>query len=281
MKKLHILTLTWNAYDKLIRLKESLIPALNALNDVKYIWYIKDNASNDNTYEKVLSWNNPNINIIKYKDNLQNFAEGMNFLFDYANPDDNDLILLLNNDVIFADTKSLNNMIKILENDNSVGLVGARLLYTGTNKIQHSGVVFNKRTFSPMHLYVGLESDKQRDEKNREFQVVTGAVALTYSKYYKQAGKFDPLFVWAFDDVNFALSIKYNLNKKIVYAGKTKIYHDESASLKKNPINHMFMQQNLNLLRKVWGQKIVFDKELYEKNKNYMLYQIESRKPTL
>ena len=46
MNKLHILTLTWNACDKLTKLKESLLPALS---NIDYTWLIKDNASIDNT----------------------------------------------------------------------------------------------------------------------------------------------------------------------------------------------------------------------------------------
>ena len=69
----------------------------------------------------------------------------MNYLFNIASPADNDTIMLLNNDVIFNDTTSINSMLNIMHKDPSVGVVGARLLYTGTNKLQHAGVVFDKR----------------------------------------------------------------------------------------------------------------------------------------
>lgn len=135
-KKLHLFTLTWSAVDKLTKLKDSLMPAIEALKNFDVIWHIKDNASKDNTVEVASTWGE-NVKVYAYKDNLQNFAEGMNYLFDQAKPEDEDYILLLNNDVVFNDTTSLRNMINIMEKDDSVGVVGARLLFNNTDLIQH------------------------------------------------------------------------------------------------------------------------------------------------
>lgn len=271
---LYILTLTWNACDKLCKLKESLIPALQ---DIKYTWLIKDNDSKDDTYEISSKWGS-DINVIKYKNNLQNFSQGMNFLFNEANPKDDDMVLLLNNDVVFNDTTSLKNMISLL-NKKDVGIVGSRLLFTGTNKLQHAGVVFEKTHYGPMHFRAGQVSDADA-EKNRLFQVVTGAVLLTKGDVFRNACTTNPSKIcgmdegyhWAFDDVDFCLSAKYNLGKNIVYCGKTNISHEESASLKKNPVNKMFMGHNWNLLRSKWGAKIVVDIDNYTKDKKYNLF---------
>src|SRR5277367_6348823 len=125
---LNILTLTWNKSDKLCKLKESMIPALEGID---YTWFIKDNASKDDTVEKASVWGD-NVKVIKYKDNLQNFSQGMNYIFNVAAPKDNDLVLLLNNDITFGDTTSIKNMMTLLKGD--VGAVGAKLLYTGTKR---------------------------------------------------------------------------------------------------------------------------------------------------
>jgi GT2 family glycosyltransferase len=82
----------------------------------------------------------------------------------------------------------------------------------------------------------------------------------------------DENYHWAFDDVDFCLSIKYNLNKQIVYCGKTNIFHEESASLKKNPVNKMFMGHNWNLLRSKWSSRIVLDKESYTADNKYNIF---------
>jgi len=262
---LYILTLTWNACDKLTALKESLMPALQ---DIPYKWLIKDNDSKDNTFEVASKWD-PNVHVIKYKNNLQNFSQGMNFLFNEANPKDDDAVLLLNNDVIFNDKTSIKNMMGVLGKKN-VGVVGARLTYTGTDKLQHAGVVFERRNGGPVHFRAGEKNDVNA-EKNRLFQAVTGAVLLTNGETFRNVcnangsgiNGMDESFHWAFDDVDFCLSVKYNQKKHVVYCGKTNISHEESASLKKNPVNKLFMGHNWNLLRSKWHKHTVIDIDQY------------------
>lgn len=269
---LYLLTLTWGASEKLNNLKKSLLPALNGID---FTWLIKDNDSKDNTFEMASEWGS-NIKPIKYKNNLQNFSQGMNYLFAEASPNDNDTIMLLNNDVVFNDSSSIKNMIGLLNKD--VGVVGTRLLYSGTNKLQHAGVVFNPNHRGPLHFRAGEESDYHA-EKNRYFQVVTGAVLLTKAEYFKNVCKtnksgiqgMDENFHWAFDDVDLCLSIKYNMDKKIVYCGKANISHEESASLKKNPANKLFMQHNWNVLHEKWNNKIITDENNYKSNNKYNL----------
>lgn len=273
---LYILTLTWNAADKLTKLKESLIPALNGID---YTWLIKDNASIDNTVEVASQWGDK-VKCIPYKNNLQNFSAGMNFLFNEAAPADNDMVMLLNNDVIFNDTTSINNMTSILNKDHSVGVVGTRLLYTGTDRLQHAGVVFDKAHLMPSHFRLNERLDPN-SQKNRLFQVVTGAVLLTKAEYYKNAfnknkssiNGMDEGYHWAFDDVDFCLSIRYNMDKKIVYCGKNNVFHEESASLKKVPSNKLFMTHNRNYLLSKWRGRYSCDKDIYTSDSKYNLYK--------
>ena len=274
MTTLNLITLTWNAADKLQRLKDSLFPALK---DIDFKWFIKDNNSNDNTYELASTWGD-NVKIIKYPNNLQNFSEGCNYLFNIAEPKDNDLILLLNNDVTFGDSNSLKNMISLLKND--TGIVGAKLLYTGTNKLQHAGVVFEKRYKLPLH-FRAHEDDDNMASKNRYFQAVTGAVMLMRVSDYKNIytdnksgiNGLDENLRWGFDDIDSCLAIKTKLNKKILYCGDTKIFHDESASLKKNPVNKLFMNHNANYFINKWRDKYSVDIDIYKENKNYNLFK--------
>jgi GT2 family glycosyltransferase len=271
-----ILTLSWNGIDKLTKLHESLMPALGHLS---YQWFIKDNRSKDNTVETVNSWEG-NIKVIPYKDNQQNFAAGVNHLFSVASPADNDHILLLNNDVIFNDTTSIGNMLDIMHKDPDVGVVGSRLLYTGTDKLQHAGVVFDKTYKTPMHFRAGQPTDAAA-EKNRLFQVVTGAVLLTKAEYYRNIYTtnksgilgMDENFHWAFDDVDLCLAIKYNMKKKIVYCGNTNIFHEESATLKRNPANKLFLNHNILYLLEKWQKTYVTDRDIYTNDIRYNLYR--------
>lgn len=266
---IYILSLNYNG--------EKLLPKLlsstkKALSGISYKWLIKDNNSTDASLSTLYEEqkNNPNIKIYNYPNNDQNFSEGMNYLFDKTNASDDDFILLLNNDIEFVDYNSINNMIELFK-DNSIGAVGCKLNFPGkhNNKIQHCGVVFSNRKF-PYHLDGGKKEQKYHS-LNKEFQVVTGAVLLTKAKYYKFAHVtnksnipgLDERFIWGLDDVDFCLSLKYKMNKKIMYCGDTNIIHHESYTLKNNNLNKFYFNSNISLLHNKWGNHIIIDDYLH------------------
>lgn len=271
-----ILTLNWNGKDKLQRLYPTL---LNAFEDLKWEWYIKDNGSKDESLFLEKEWNNSQIHFVKCDHNNDNFAKGCNILYKESSSKEDDFILLLNNDVIFNDNVSVKNMTKIF-NDKDVGLVGAKLLYSNTNNIQHAGVIFDrKRASLPCH-FMANKSNKEFDSKNREFQATTGAVWLTKSNIYENICRtnkssyngLDENFHWCFEDVSAGLSIKYDLNKKVVVCGSTNIFHEESASLKKNPVNRLFLKHNVDYFLNKWQGRYIVDKDSYENNLKFNLY---------
>jgi GT2 family glycosyltransferase len=275
--KLYILSLNWNGEEHLKTLYPTLMGCVQGLD---YEWLVKDNGSKDKSVEYLHSLNDPKLRVIAYPDNKQNFSQGMNYLFNEAAPADNDYVMLLNNDIIFQDITSIKNMLTIMEKDKDVGVVGARLLYTNTDKIQHCGVVFNPTYKTPMHFRAGQKTDKDA-EKNRLFQAITGAVMITKAEYFRNANKptakpneyMNSDLHWAFCDIDLCLAIKYNLNKKIVYCGQTNIFHEESAALKKNPINKLYLKHNLTTFFNKWKDRYVIDQDIYTKNPNYNLYE--------
>lgn len=274
---LKIFTLSWNGRDKLQKLYPTLI---SSLSNIDYEWYIKDNGSKDDTISLSKCWNNNKVHIIGYSHNMDNFSKGCNFLFKEAAPKDDDLILLLNNDIYFNDTASLSSMIDLIEKDTDIGVVGAKLLFPDTNKLQHAGVVFDPIYKTPTHFRLGEVPDKNSD-KNRIFQAVTGAVWLTKSKYYQNICKnnssklngFDESFIWSFDDIDACLSINYHMKKKIVYCGNTNICHEQSATLKKNPANKLFINHNLLYLFDKWKKTYVIDGDIYRSDARHNLYR--------
>ena len=109
---------------------------------------------------------------------------------------------------------------------------------------------------------------------------MTGAVALTKAEYFKSANTKNPSGIsgmdenyhWAFDDVDLSLSIHHNMKKKIVYCGGTQIFHEESASLKKNPINKLMLNHNLTHLFTKWKPRYTIDQDIYTKDPKHNLY---------
>lgn len=265
--KIFVFILNWNGKEKLVRLKSCLLNGLAALN-ANYQIYIKDNGSTDNSLIELTNW--PNTTISEIGHNRDNFAQGMNYLFEKANPSDEDILLLLNNDVVIDDVYSIKKMYDLMLKTNA-GIVGARLLYNNTNKLQHAGVIFGSRYGNmPYHLKHGELSDEQ-SKKDKYFQAVTAAVCLVKASSFRRVGGFDEGYFWAFEDID--LNLKIGQKEKIAYCGNTTIYHEESSSLKLNPVNKMFMQQNVKRFKDKWWEhnspKYKIDHELYLTDFNY------------
>jgi GT2 family glycosyltransferase len=267
--KLHILTLNWNGENHLEKLGPGLFKNMNRLflNDIQPIWHVRDNGSKDNSISVIKKFEGI---VYSVGHNNDSFAEGMNYLFDKTNASDNDLILFLNNDVIFPEEDSLLVMIDALLKKN-VGMVGARLLYNNTNLLQHAGIIFSNKYGKLPYHYRHKEKSDSDAEKNREFQAVTAACAMVRATDWKAVNGMDTGYWWCFEDVDFCLKIGKQLNKKIIYCGGVKIYHEESASLKKNPVNKMLMPQNVNRFKEKWWNSYEIDHENYLKNNKYKL----------
>ena len=261
---IHILTLTWNGLDKLKKLKPSLERVVIPFGQpVK--WYIRDNGSTDGTVEWLESYRSNWIDMEPmYVDhNRDNFAQCVNSLFNLTTLASDDYILLLNNDIEFADQTSLIRMASLM-NDPQVGVVGARLLYSGTNKLQHAGVIFGPKYGNMPFHYRWKEESDEHSERNRYFQAVTAACCLVRARDFVEL---DEKFSWAFEDIDMCLRI--GKKKKIAYCGQTKIYHEESASLKKNPVNNLFSNQNVARFKDKWFGKYQLDHDKYLKRQSY------------
>lgn len=261
-----VLTLTWNGKNLLNSLQDGLINNLEK-SKIDYAWFIRSNGCKDGTIEEFS--NKKNVYIQKVDNNLANFAQGINSLVNFSNEiikyNKDDYYLLLNNDIVFKNDTSLASMLSCFKS--SVGVVGARLMYPNTNKIQHGGVIFSpKYNNMPWHYRAGEILDEDA-KKNREFQAVTGACLLTKAEIFNSVNGLDEKFSWAFEDIAFCLSLK---NKKIIYCGETEIEHGESVSLKKNPVNKMMMPNNVHHFKNNYNYQI--DHDFYLKNKNYKLF---------
>ena len=247
--KIHVLTLTWNGKDKLLALRPGLSKALEIVDEPSE-WYIRDNGSKDGTVNEISEWNDSfKTTCFDIGHNRDSFAQGMNYLFEQASPSDEDVILLLNNDVVIEDTKSLKKMLDLMRRTNA-GVVGSRLLYTDSKRLQHAGVIFGPRYGNmPYHFRPNEEAD-DNSRKNRYFQAVTAAVCMVRAVSFKRIGGMDEGFKWAFEDIDMCLRI--GETEKIVYCGNTVILHEESASLKKNPVQKLFMHNNVTHFKKKW-----------------------------
>src|SRR5690606_32805952 len=168
---------------------------------------------------------------------------------------------------------SLKNLID-LHIKSKCDIVGSKLTYTNTNKLQHAGVIFGKTYGNmPYHFRHGEEVDKYSNI-NRYFQAVTAAVSLITAKSFKDVGGLDPGYKWAFEDIDLSLKIGNLKNKNVIYCGNTNISHDESFSLQRNPVNKLFLSKNVKYFKDKWVGKYELDHEKYLKDKMYNAFKV-------
>ena len=278
---IHILTLTYNGVDKLKRLRPGLLRNLEKSGQ-DWEWLIRINGDNkDGTVEEINSWNDSKVKILNAAHNRSNFAEGMNSLAWFAlgplyncrsvlksiRQPSKDLLLLLNDDIEFFDDDSLSKMGHLMEDEN-IGIVGCRLLYSGTNLLQHAGVIFSDKYGRMPYHYRHKEESDATAEKNKYFQAVTAAVCLVRFNDFLCADGMNDKLHWAFEDIDLNLKIG-KLGKKIAYCGGTKIYHEESATLKKTSLNKLFLNPNVTYFKQQWFGKYEIDHDKYLKDSNY------------
>ena len=224
-----IIILTWNKLEFTKKCLEHLNKNTSYENwDV----IIVDNGSKDGTvsYLDLKKEKFPKIvTIVKNKTNL-GFAKGCN---QGAKLVKGEYILFLNNDV-FVYPKWLQNMVKCLEKDDTRAIVGAKLLYPQTKKIQHAGVIILPHGY-PTHQCRNFPHDHPKVNVERLFPAVTAACLLIKTEIFWGVGGFDERFgIGSYEDVDLCLKVQKK-GYKIVYCPTSVGIHYERTSCNQIP----------------------------------------------
>lgn len=194
---------------------------------------IVDNQSDDPDtlayYEELLAQRPEQVRVVHY-DQPFNFSAQCNLGVEAAR---GELILLLNNDTEIVQANWLSRMVAHgLRED--VGVVGARLVYPETGKIQHAGVILGLDSLAS-HGFVNLDMKDpgylNRLQVEQNYSAVTAACLLVAKSLYLQVAGLDekdaPVL---FNDVDFCLKVR-ELGKLIVWTPYVTLVHHESKSL--------------------------------------------------
>lgn len=168
----------------------------------------------------------------------QSFSESTNAL---ARRADADLLLLLNNDIIFTEPV-LGRLVRYLE-DPGVGAAGLRLDFPKAHDkhpagIQHAGIKFyldlSARFLRPYNLSArtGVEVSGEGAER---VPAVTGALLLCRRSDYLALGGLDEQFFYGYEDVDFCLRLRRDRGLKTVVVHELSAVHDESATQSRDP----------------------------------------------
>jgi hypothetical protein len=188
-----------------------------------------DNGSNDE-------------NMQKYKELADTygctyFHEKKEFNFSYmcnmgASLAKGELLLFLNDDIEIPQGQG--EWLSIMAGQAQVsysGAVGAKLVYPGTNLIQHVGVL--NLSIGPGHAFHRFDDSLNfywgRNILDYNFSIVTGACLMVQRKKFEEIGHFDETFPVAYNDVELCFKLiehgYYNVLRNDV-----KLVHHESIS---------------------------------------------------
>lgn len=253
-KKVYVIILNWNGWVDTIACLESVFQ--NTYSNFQVI--VCDNGSTDASMDKIKQWANGSLRAviptklakeycpapIAYNEVLMKdisskinivdeplifietgsnlgFAGGVNIGLRFALAQkDFDYVWILNNDTIIV-TDSLDELVKTMLADTSIGICGSKLMYYDTpNQLQSLGGKYNKILGTSSHIV---------DEKYlSNIDYVVGASMLVSKKFIETIGLMPEDYFLYYEDL--AWSVRGKKLFKLACNSNSVVYHKEGAS---------------------------------------------------
>lgn len=191
--------------------------------DVPFEVILVDNGSADNTSALLDGvMDKAEYRVVRNGENL-GFSRGNNVGAQVAR---GEYLLFLNNDTV-PHEKWLDVMVAELDHDASVGIVGAKLLYPDTGKIQHAGLELVNG--APDHVHRHADANAPEVNVARDLDMVTGACLLIRKEVFDQLDGFDEAYINGVEDVDLCLRVR-DLGYRVRYTPQAVVDHYEGTS---------------------------------------------------
>lgn len=218
----------------------SAIKECLADSSVKIETILFDNGSTDQTH--ALLERLDGATIIRNPENLH-FLRGVNAASRTANGRH---ILLLNNDAQLT-PGSLENAVRMLDEDPSIGAVGARIILPDGRLQEAGSIIWADGTC----LGYGRGRNPNDDEVlfQRDVDYCSGAFLLTPRGLFERLGRLDEVYAPAYyEETDYCVRV-WKENLRVVYNPKVTIHHFEFASSGKVSDALQLQQRNLETFR--------------------------------
>jgi GT2 family glycosyltransferase len=191
---------------------------------------VVDNASTDGTVQWVRQ-NFPSVYTLRTDKDLK-YAGGFNFGMQYAfGEKEADYVLITNNDVK-ADKKTIEELVRVAEMDPMIGFVTGKVYYFDKpDTLQTVGFYEDSVRLTGGHLG-NREVDKGQYDEIAERLFTDDIFMLVKKNVYDNVGGYDPEFEFQVEQVDWQARGKAK-GFKIYYTPHAKIWHKESMTIGK------------------------------------------------
>lgn len=195
-----------------------------------------DNQSSDpdvlDYYDAITRQLPDRVRVVKY-DAPFNFSAQCNLGASMAR---GDYVLLLNNDIEVVQADWLERMLSYAQRE-EVGMVGAKLVYPETGKVQHAGIVLGcgPRLLDVANHY-GMDCVLEdpgymnRMQCDLYLSAMTGACLLVRSQVYREVGGFNEDLSVLYNDVEFCLRVA-RAGYKLLWTPHAVLVHHHGMSI--------------------------------------------------
>lgn len=225
-KKTAIILLNWNAY-------KDTYECLKSLEQLQgnFSVFLVDNDSQDDSYFKLLEDDKVGefqlpITFIQSGGNL-GFAGGNNVGIARAYIEGFDYFWMLNNDTV-ADPLALEALRQEMDKDESIGIVGSKILYYRSDRIWFAGGKVNKWTGSTHHIGY-CEEDCGQHNQVKEVDFITGCSLFFRRELIDDIGMMSEDYFLYYEETDWNIRARKK-GWKVVYAPESVIYHKVSMS---------------------------------------------------
>ena len=195
---------------------------LNVSGKFPYEVIVVDDCSTDLT-EKFIRSNAKNVSYLKNESNL-GFLLTCNAGAKLAK---GRFLCFLNNDVQVKQVW-LESLVNTFEDD-TVGLVGSKLIYADGMLQEAGGIVFNDANAANYGNYE--YKDHPSFNFAREVDYCSGASIILLKEDFEKLGGFDNRYIPAYyEDTDLCLAVKHTLGKKVIYQPFSELVHFEGVS---------------------------------------------------
>lgn len=228
---------------------------LNAEDSISYEIIIANDKSTDST-EFIKSNYFKNItNLFIYNNNkIYNYLLNCNKSVKRSR---GKYILFLNNDTK-VHKEWLTFLLKLIEDDEKIGMVGSKLIYPDGILQEAGGIVWE----SGGCLNFGRGKNAELPEYNyvKEVDYISGASILIRKSLWEKIGGFDKKFIPAYyEDTDFAFQVR-KYGYKVIYQPLSVVEHFEGASNGKELISGIKKYQEINKIKfiKKWKDELKY-----------------------